>query len=276
MKKLLLLICVLLTCLTLTGCKDKTIEMENGVRMTLNSELMDAITMETEAPFLDFEFDGIYNVYETSSNLGYIFTKNDNLKLSNDFYKHLSKFKDAYYVVSETEQEFDKPNAVFGEQRVPLDPDTKSMEYAIVVWDTDGTRYSYMFRTFISGGVRYFAYSYSTGITMSIEIPLMVQVVDGKQQIYMVALPFNTSYKLGANTKIDKLLSREEYLDESYHTFEYPSAIAGSSNKQQEIENWYQTYCNGRYEGEQFVFEYLGIKYNVNFSEYDFTIYVAN
>ena len=76
--------------------------------MTLNSELKEAITMKTDAPFLDFEFDGIYNVYETSSDLGYIFTKNDNLKLSNDFYKHLLKFKDSYYVISSTEQEFDK------------------------------------------------------------------------------------------------------------------------------------------------------------------------
>ena len=275
MKKLISIICMFVLAFTLVGCKDKTIKMENGVLMTLNEELKANITMNTSAPQLMFNYEGTYNVYETSSLLGYIFTKNDNFKLSKDFENHLKQFKDSYCVVSEIVQEYDEPNAVFGEQRVPLDSNTKSVEYTIVVWDTDGTRYSYMFRSFISGGVRYFAYTYSTGITMSIEVPLIVQNVDGKQQIFMVALPYNTSYKLGANTKINKLLNREEYLEESYHTFDYPSAIQNELDKPKCIQEWYTKHCNGRFEGTQFVFDYLGIKYNVNFSDSNFKVYVA-
>lgn len=275
MKKILSIISVLLLAFMLTSCKDKTIKMENGVVMTLNDELKESITMKTNAPYLNFNYEGTYNVYETSSLLGYIFTKNDNLKLSKDFENHLKQFKDSYYVVSEILQEYDSPNAVFGEQRIPIDENTRSVEYTIVTWDTDGTRYSYMFRSFISGGVRYYAYTYNTGITMSIEVPLIVQKVDNKQQIFMVALPYNTVYKLGANTKVDKLLSKEEYLEETYHTFEYPSAISSSVDKAKSIQEWYTKHCNGRFEGEQFVFEYLGIKYNVSFSNTNFKIYVA-
>ncbi len=275
MKKLLSIISLFLLIFTLASCKDKTIKMENGVVMTLNEELKDAITMKTNPPHLSFAYEGTYNVYETSSLLGYIFTKNDNLKLSNDFYNHLKKFKNSYYVVSEIVQEYDNPNAIFGDKKVPLDENTKSVEYTIVTWDTDGTRYSYMFRSFISGGVRYFAYTYSTGITMSIEVPLIVQKIDNKQQIFMIALPFNTAYKLGANTKVDKLLSKEEYLQDNYHTFEYPSAISNVEDKAKAIQEWYSQYCNGRFENDQFVFEYLGIKYNVNFTSTNFKIYVA-
>lgn len=275
MKKIVFVLCLIFSICLVTGCKDKTIQMENGVTMTLNQELKNAITVKSNFPSKVFKYDGIYNVYETSSDLGYIFTKNDNLKLSNDFYNHLKEYKNSYCVVSEIEQEYDKPNAVFGEQRVPLDSETKSMEYTIVAWDSDGTRYSYMFRTFISGGVRYFAYSYNTGITMSIEVPLLVQKVDDKQQIFMIALPFDTTYKLGANTKIDKMLERDEYLSEEYHQFEYPAYLAGVSNKQEKVQEWYSNYCNGHFENNQFVFEYLGIKYKVDFSEHSFSIYVA-
>lgn len=275
MKKILSIISVLLLGFMLTSCKDKTIQMENGVVMTLNEELKQSITMKTNAPHLSFQYQGVYNVYETSSLLGYIFTKNDNLKLSRDFENHLKKFKDSYYVVSEIVQEYDKPNAVFGDKRIPLDENTSSVEYTIVTWDTDGTRYSYMFRSFISGGVRYYAYTYNTGITMSIEVPLLVQKVDNKQQIFMVALPYNTVYKLGANTKVDKLLSKEEYLEETYHTFDYPSAISSSTDKAKSIQDWYIKHCNGRFEENQFVFEYLGIKYNVTFTNTNFKIYVA-
>ena len=275
MKKLLSIISMLVLAFTLVSCKDKTIKMENGVLMTLNEELKENITMKTNAPQLMFSYEGSYNVYETSSALGYIFTKNDNFKLSKDFENHLRQFKDSYYVVSEIEQEYDKPNAIFGDKKIPLDSNTKSMEYTIVVWDKDGTRYSYMFRTFMSGGVRYYAYTYNTGITMSIEVPLIVQNVDGKQQIFMVALPFNTSYKLGANTKINKLLNREEYLEESYHTFDYPTAIQNETDKPKAIQEWYVKHCNGRFENDQFVFDYLGIKYKVNFTASNFKIYVA-
>ena len=139
MKKLISIICMFVLAFTLVSCKDKTIKMENGVLMTLNEELKANITMNTSAPQLMFNYEGTYNVYETSSLLGYIFTKNDNFKLSKDFENHLKQFKDSYCVVSEIVQEYDEPNAVFGEQRVPLDSNTKSVEYTIVVWDTDGT-----------------------------------------------------------------------------------------------------------------------------------------
>ena len=245
MKKLISILSIIVLVFTLASCKDKTIKMENGVLMTLNDELKESITMKTNPPQLMFNYEGTYNVYETSSLLGYIFTKNDNFKLSKDFENHLKQFKDSYYIVSEIVQEYDNPNAVFGDKKILIDTDTKSVEYTIVTWDTDGTRYSYMFRSFISGGVRYYAYTYNTGITMSIEVPLIVQKLEGKQQIFMIALPFNTSYKLGVNTKINKLLNREEYLDDSYHSFEYPSAIQNESNKPKAIQDWYTKYCNG-------------------------------
>ena len=86
----------------------------------------------------------------------------------------------------------------------------------------------------------------------------------------MVALPYNTVYKLGANTKVNNLLSKEEYLEETYHTFDYPSAISSSTDKAKSIQDWYIKYCSGKYENyteeEQiFVIEYAGARFKVDF-----------
>ena len=70
-------------------------------------------------------------------------------------------------------------------------------------------------------------------------------------------------------------MNREEYLEESYHTFDYPSAIQNELDKPKCIQEWYTKHCNGRFEGTQFVFDYLGIKYNVNFTDSNFKVYVA-
>ena len=104
---------------------------------------------------------------------------------------------------------------------------------------------------------------------------LIVQQKDNKQQLFMVALPYNTTYKLGANSKVDKLLKREEYLGDHYHTFDYPTALTNVQDKEQAIKDWYIKHCNGRLEGENFVFDYLGIKYVVFFTEANFKIYVV-
>ena len=274
MKKLRLILLVVILLFTLTSCND-TISKEGGVMMTLPDEWKETLTMNAPAPCMIFSFDGSFNVYETSSVLGYVFTKNDNYKLSDAISKHLNEVVgDKYIVVECTTQDADKKGALFGDKKLSLDEGTESKEYSIVTWGNDGTRYSYLYRSFIHDGKTYYAYTYNTGITMSMEVPLICQVVDGKQQVYMINLPYDTSYKLNVNTKIKSLFNKDDYLEEEYHTFNYPKHLNSSENRIQDIKDWYITYCDGREVDNLFVYTYLGIDFVVNFRETDFTIYV--
>ena len=63
-------------------------------------------------------------------------------------------------------------------------------------------------------------------------------------------------------------------LKEEYHTFEYPTYLTDSTDKAEGVRNWYIKYCDGRYEGDKFVYTYIGIDYVVEFFETTFTIYV--
>lgn len=273
MKKIYTIVLFILTIITLSSC-GKTYAYKNEIKMTLTSEWIETITHKGAVPYRLFNFDGTLNVYETSTSMGYVFTKNDNYFLSSALEKHLKEVvKDNYIIVEAKEQGYDKDYAVFGKEKKPIDEGTKSMEYSIVTWDNDGTRYSYLYRKFTSGGVDYYIYCYHTGITMSIDIPLLVQKVDEKQQIFMISLPYDTRYTLNVNTKIKSLKNKAEYLEDKYHHFNYPDYLT-EENRVSGVKNWYINYCHGEEVNGLFTFIYLGIKYKVEFGDNDFSIYV--
>ena len=275
MKKILIVLIAILSLICLTSCGDKVIAKENGVTMTLTDDWKEVITYNGEIPSRTFEFEGTFNVYETSTDIGYIFTKNDNYLLSDAFDNHIkTQIKNNYIVTSKVFQEMDSDGALFGDKKLALDENTQSYEYTIVSWDDTGTRYSYMYRNFTSHGKQYYVYTYHSGITMNIDVPLMAQIVDGKQQVYMINLPYDTIYKVNVSTKAKSLLNKEEYLKEDYHTFNYPNYLSSYEDKAQEVRNWYINYCDGRYEEDKFVYTYIGIDFVVEFYESTFTIYV--
>ena len=205
-----------------------------------------------------------------------VFTKNDNYLLSDAFARHLEEVVgNNKIVVKSTIQEADSKGALFGKDKLSLDEGTLSKEEAIVTWDETGTRYSYLYRTFIHDGKTYYVYTYNTGITMSMEVPLICQVVDGKQQIYMISLPYDTKYQLNINTKLKSLKNKSEYTESSYHTFEYPPYVSYlEQDAVTAVKDWYRNYCNGHDEDSNFVFTYLGIDFVVTFGDQSFTIYV--
>ena len=275
MKKLILIIILCFSLVLIYGC-DKTFSIENKIVLTLTDEWKDTITYNGNIPSVSFEYEGSFNVYETSSSLGYIFTNNDNKLLSEALENHFKeKIQDKYIITSKTLQEYDKEGgALFGDRRIMLDEGTDSYEYTIVAWDDYGTRYSCMYRSFVSNGKTYYVYTYHSGITMSLEVPLLVQKVDGVQKVFMVNLPYDTVYKLNLNTKIKSLLNKEEYLKDEYHVFDYPNYLKDSTNKAQDIKDWYIKYCNGRVEDNKFIFTYIGIDYILECFDTNFTIYV--
>lgn len=274
MKKVFISLILVLCLFSLTGCND-TIAKEGSVTMTLPGEWVENITLKSAAPSRTFSFDGSFNVYETSSVMGYVFTKNDNYKLSDALEKHLQEVvKEDYIIVKCDVQTYDNKGALFGDKKLSVDEGFESKEYSIVSWAEDGTRYSYLYRSFVHDGKTYYAYTYNTGITMSMEVPLICQVVDGKQQIFMLALPYDTQYQLNVNTKVKSLFTKNEYLEEEYHSFEYPHYLSSTEDKENGIKDWYIKYCNGRMENDVFVFTYLGIDYTVTFTTNHFIIYV--
>ena len=273
---LLLVVVLLFTSTSCTSCFNKYEEMPNGVTLNVSSEIKDYLIQET-LPSLHFDYNGVRVMMESHGSACF-FVSNDQYVLSDKFGEHLSKYsKEQIYVVSELEQEYDEDKAIFDGKKLDLDnvdefgnEQKYSKEYQLVIANSDGTRYSYQFRTFVSGGKRYFIFRYSSNMGISMEQPLMVlKGENNKNKLALVALPYETKYEVGPNNiKLEALLEKDTYLDEKYYKYAYPDSIKDLSDtaRIEKIKDWYKTYCNGHLnENNEFVFEYYGVSFKVEF-----------
>lgn len=273
--------------------KNKYTTMENGVDLSIPEEWKEHFIYPNNVPSLHFGYDGI-NVLESSTKDHYTFVENDFYEISDAWEKFLIEFKDDYIITKATKQMNETVSARMGGEFLPLDGEMKdpanptrmikqecSMEYLLVAFGSDGTRYSCSFRTFVSGGKRYYGYAYTGNLEIKLNMPLMV-IEDGEvKKLLLLPLPFDTKYTVSNNTRIEALLKKATYLKEDNYIFDYPTTYSKTDyvidgddtpkkeytleQKQKFIEEWYIKYCNGKYVDDVLYIEYAGARYTVNF-----------
>ena len=264
---------------SLSSCnifKNESIEMANGVDITVPDDWKEHFLCPDEVPTLHFGYDKI-NVLSASTKDHYIFVNNDFYAISDAWEKFLIEHKDRYIITRAIKQENEKypGSARFGGEMIPLaefiDEEKKikqecSMEYLMVCFGEDGTRYSCSFRTFVGekdGTLkRYYAYSYTGNLEIRLNLSVMVIKDElGEKKLVLMPLPFDTKYNLSNTTRLDALLKQDSFLEQSNYTFQYPTTyssehyiIEGSGevkhefdilDRQEFIKQWYETYCNG-------------------------------
>lgn len=290
MKKRFTLLLSIILILLCTSCSSSCSCLTNnyqtfpdGVYVTVPDALKVHMLYPEHVPSLFFDMKDV-NVTENSSPSARIFVRNDYYKISEAWAKHLDRYEEDEYIITfSQEQTNDDGKAKFG--KVFLDLDEKdefgneqkySIEYKMVAWDKDGTRYSYQYRTFVSNKVRYYAYCYTDNLTISMELPLMVLQQDIPQnKLLLLPLPYDTKYEVGSNLTAEALINKNTYCYETnseYYEFNYPNILTGLTDEEKEksVKDWYIKYCSGKYENytdeEQiFVIEYAGARFKVDF-----------
>ena len=280
MKRLCVLLLIIIGIITLQGCKIKndSVNHPNGFDITVSEELIDYFIYKDEIPKLHFDYNDV-NVTVTSINSHYILVNNDFYEASDAWAKHLSIYEpNEMIIIQELSQTDDKGSAKFGSDKLTLDDvdeygneQKHSKEVRMVAWNkaTNGTRFSYQHRTFVSGGKRYYIYCYSTSLSVCLEQSLMVVRKDNQNKLLLVPLPYDTKYEVsGANLTIDALINKDTYLGVRYRRFAYPSFLQNYSlsEKEQKVKEWYTTYCNGKMIGNMFVIDYAGARFEVKFN----------
>lgn len=286
LKVFLTIICIfLLMGLVSCSCKENSYEeYEHGIDITISDTMIPHLIYPNNLPVLHFDMDNV-RVAPNTGNATRVFVRNDYRLLSEAWAAHLAIYQENQkMVLSTVEQTYDNGKAKFGSESLPLDdvdelgnPQKYSIECKMVAWATDGTRYSYQYRTFISNKVRYYIYCYTDNLTISMEQPLMVVGQEvGNNKLLLLALPYNTKYEVGVNNlTIDALLNKDTYcydVHEDYYKFAYPDCLIGLTIEEQKakVREWYETYCQGKdeyytIENKIFTFIYAGGKYHVDF-----------
>lgn len=280
MKKLSILLLIIISLMTLQGCKirNESKNYPNGFDITVSEELVEYFIYKESIPKLHFDYNNV-NVTTTSVNSHYILVNNDFYKASDAWEKHLSMYdKDEMLIIQQLDQTDDKGSAKFGSEKLKLDEVDEygneqvcSKEIRMVAWnkETNGTRFSYQHRTFVSGGKRYYIYCYSTSLSVCLEQSLMVVRVNNQNKLLLVPLPYDTKYEVsGSNLTIDALVNKDTYLATRYRRFAYPSYLSNYSldEKITKVKEWYTTYCDGYILGDMFIINYAGARYEVKFN----------
>lgn len=277
-KKIFLFGIMILCCMVLTSCKirNEYKTYEHGFDLTVAEELQDYFIYKESIPKLHFDMNNV-NVSVGSTNSNYVLVENDFTKVSDAWAKHLANYSDDQKVIiSSAEQTNDKGKAIFGGVTKKLDEKDEfgntqkySKEIRLVAWTIDGTRYSYQYRTFVSEGKRYYAFCYTNSLTMTIEQPLMVIKQNGQNKLLLLPLPFDTKYEVSGSTlTLDALINKTTYLDSKYYHFAYPNYLAEQplEEKIEAVKKWYETYCAGTYDDNEFKIKYAGATYSINFN----------
>lgn len=267
-KKIFVLLISFFLLLSLTSCDD-TLAYEGGVILSIPEDVKNVLVYEGELPSYKFEYDGSVNVADFSTSTRYLFAKNDFYDFSDNFARNIEKFETQGTNTKVTDQTNDEGEARFGKDKLPLDePQQYSKEIMRVIWDDTGARFSFYYRTFVSGGKRYYTTPYTTNVTITMEIPLYVSREEGTNKIYLLNLPYDTKYDVSASLELEKLLEKDEYTNEFYYQFEYPEYLSSYivDEKIVEIKNWYNKYCEGYEQNGSYYFVYLGNTFEVLFN----------
>ena len=278
--------------------KNESITMEHGVDITIPDDWKSYFLYPEDVPSLHFGYDTI-NVLKSSTKDHYTFVKNDFYAISDAWMEFLVKFKnDDYIITKATKQMNETVSARLGSEYLPLDEmmedpsnpghfikQETSMEYLMVCFGEDGTRYSCSFRTYVSGSKRYFGYAYTGNLEIKLNMPVMVIKDGDAKKLVLLPLPFDTKYSVSNNQRLDSIIKKDSYLDESNYIFDYPTTyhkehyVIDRSDKTTNeekhqyskeekitfIEAWYMKYCKGEYIDDVLYVEYAGARFSVNF-----------
>ena len=285
--------------------KNKYTTMENGVDITVPDDWKQHFLYPEDVPSMHFGYNGI-NVLSASTKDHYTLVENDFYKQSDAFAKFLSSFgfsrlpedidvDDYNYIITKaTKRSEENVSArTKGKNTLKLDqlmedPNRRgsfiaqecSMEYLVVGFGEDGTRYSCSFRTFVSDGKRYYAFAWTGNLEIKMNMPIMVVKENDEKKLLLLPLPYDTKYTVSNNARLDAIMKKDSYLDESNYVFDYPNVfyhtdyvIDGSEEKLPEytpeqkrelVIKWYEKYCKGEYIEGVFYVEYAGARFIVN------------
>lgn len=305
MRKILIMTILLISLFT-SGCgffETELQEIEDEITLTIKEDFVEYLGYEKEnIPTYTFKFDGKINI--TLRNTGpneIIFSGNDDFRISNMVEEFL-KYHEENGIISYRTLNVQKKYETHLNKRTVLEDGTVKTE-RVYLKVTDGDLYNEIAYITLENGLQltmnfcrfegeidgvkktYYAWQYSESIRMILYYPLMVvNDKNGERKILIVALPNKVINKIEPRYDVKGLMTKDTYLDSSYYTYPYPDFDEETSSSDydatesiENIKNYYIDKFNGRYEGEDFVYTYLGYDFKVEFLKTHFVItYIAD
>lgn len=290
MKKMILL---LLIPLLVTGCKCSFLEQEvitheGKLELTIPEEYYEYLDYNREdIPSFVWHFEGTLNTAKTNLKANEVmFHSNDDIKLSKLIKELLDSYREnnrltVLTVKEEKEHETFLNSQVNGKwEKVFFRPENQVMynEVAYISLE-NGLKLSLDYRRFEAKDENdviqtYYAWQYTQGIRMILHYPFQVIKKGEVKKLVLLSLYDQTRYTIGTHNSLKAILKDDKYLnDEGFRKFFYPEYDEKKGMTEEElamniqiVKDYYVNGLNGQ-DGSNFTFEYLGKKFEIEFTE---------
>lgn len=277
MKKVFIMI-LLVSVAMLSGCfKNKVSPNEGKIVLYLSEDYTQYMPYE-DVPSFTFTFDGVYNtIMYVSKSFYSVFATNDDTLLSQDIAKILEKYQDRvdYVIESEANESWTRINTMENGKQVAhkYDVDNQKVinETAFIALE-NGLKLSIDYRRFISKGVTYYTWRYTSNLAMHLYYPFMVIKENDQKELLLITLPNRIKYQVGTTLDIKKVMADDKYLIDSMYTFSYLEDQNTIQEKQQYVIDYYINEFNGEFKNNELYFNFLGIRYKLVLNDNNFVM----
>lgn len=277
MKKILIYI-LLLSVTMLSGCfKNSVSPNPDKVVLYLSEDYTQYMPYE-EVPSFTFTYEGVYNtIMYVSKSFYAVFATNDDTLLSQDIAKLLAKYEGRvdYVVESEATESWTRINTMENGKQVPhkYDVDDQKIvnETAYIALE-NGLKLTIDYRRFVSNGVTYYTWRYTSNLAMHLYYPFMVVKENDQKELLLLTLPNRIRYQVGTTLDIKKVMDDDKYLGEEMYTFSYLEDQDTLAAKKQYVIDYYVNEFDGEMINNELYYNYLGIRYKIIFNDNNFII----
>lgn len=283
---LMIIILLSLSCVFKEMFSVNVMEMDGVIHLSIDERIIDYFPYE-EIPSYDLTFDGKVNITENRQGAyECIFTKNDDFFVSNIIKDLIEKYKKldearvytAVISIEDTNETWMNLRDEKRDEKVYLKVTDGAIYNEITyILLENGLILSVNYARFVDdNNVTYYKWQKTESIRMVLHYPFMITnniaKVSNKngssKSFVLLALPLGVTYSFDLTTKrLEKLLEDDKFLEDTYYSYRYRTDTG-----KDDVINFYTTYFNGHVDGDNLLFDYLGINFKVSFNESYFII----
>ena len=284
MKKILILVFSIYISFIMASCnifKVEVVEYVNEIPLSYDSKLVGHLAYnEEDIPSFTLKFEGKVNITkQRTGEYECIFTKNDDFFISNIVMNLLDEYTEkgraSFYTqkIEETNETWmNRRDEVTDEKIYIKVKDGKIYNELAYITLENGLQLTINYAKFVDQetNITYYRWQKTESIRMFLHYPLMVIDKDDERQFVFIAIPNQVRLKFDTTTKqVKDLLAKDKFTTSEWYTYDYQHSYEEDLDN---YKNYYIDNFNGRTENNEFLFDYLGYTFKIDFNENNFVI----
>ena len=284
MKRIGLLLLSVLLVIVLSSCnlfKTELVSYENEITLSYDSDLSGHLAYdEATLPSYTIKFSGKVNITkQRTGEYECIFSGNDDFFVSKIVEAIIEEYKTkervSFYTskIEETNETWMNRRDEEVDEKVYIKvKDGKIYNELAYITLENGLQLTINYARFVDSetNLTYYRWQKTQSIRIFLHYPLMVIDKDDERKFVFIAVPNQVRLKFDTTTKqIKDLLAKDKFTTSEWYTYDYQHSY---SEDYDNYLNYYKDNFNGRFDGDDFVYDYLGYTFKVAFNESNFVI----